>query len=136
MAFQQASSSHLPDHILPSSSDYQEQISYGCRLVQEACTRKVTDLEKEMEGLRRESAELRRVSDGLRDRNMQLEAELTRERKKATDQMEENRGVAQQARSLRDQLSKLGRFREVLGEALNTFDDMPGHGRGGHGLHG
>eukprot|EP00928_Gymnodinium_smaydae_P080062 TRINITY_DN63865_c0_g1_i1.p2 TRINITY_DN63865_c0_g1~~TRINITY_DN63865_c0_g1_i1.p2 ORF type:complete len:208 (-),score=34.31 TRINITY_DN63865_c0_g1_i1:164-709(-) len=115
-------SHQLSAELAASSGDFQEQISYGCRLVQEACVRKVSDMEKELDGLRQEVAELRRQGEGLRDRNHQLEADLAEKRRRAQEQLDENRGVAQQARVLREQLRKLGKFRETLGEAFSSLD--------------
>lgn len=118
---------HSLDSVPLAGSDYIEQISYGCKLVQDACGRKVQDLEKELENLKREAVELRRQSDVLRDRNMQLESELLKERKKAQEQLEENRTVATQATTLRSSLSKLGKFRDTLGDAFQVLDtDMSG----------
>eukprot|EP00927_Polykrikos_kofoidii_P052652 TRINITY_DN4654_c0_g1_i6.p1 TRINITY_DN4654_c0_g1~~TRINITY_DN4654_c0_g1_i6.p1 ORF type:complete len:283 (+),score=35.05 TRINITY_DN4654_c0_g1_i6:103-849(+) len=107
---------------LSHGADYQEQISYGCKLVQRACTAKVLELEKELSNLQREVLELRTQAEGLHNRNTHLETELADKRKKSQAQMEDNRAVAQQAISLRQHLQKLGRFKDTLGEAFSQLD--------------
>eukprot|EP00933_Yihiella_yeosuensis_P048326 TRINITY_DN44430_c0_g1_i1.p1 TRINITY_DN44430_c0_g1~~TRINITY_DN44430_c0_g1_i1.p1 ORF type:complete len:136 (-),score=32.46 TRINITY_DN44430_c0_g1_i1:75-482(-) len=107
------------------SGDYQEQIAYGCRMVQEASAQKVHDLEMELEQLRREMESMRRKGDNLREHNAKLEAELKESKKRNQDQMEENRNVAQQVFTLRAQVGKLGQFRSCLDQACTILDDTP-----------
>merc|ERR1712228_164769 len=102
--------------------NFQEQVAHGCRIIQDACSRKVAGQEKELEKLRQESEELRRQSESLRDRNLALEAELAESRRRNELQIEENRGVLQQAHSLRHRMGKLGSMKAALQTAFAGFD--------------
>mmetsp|Transcript_23505 Transcript_23505/g.42394 ORF Transcript_23505/g.42394 Transcript_23505/m.42394 type:complete len:135 (-) Transcript_23505:103-507(-) len=104
------------------SGDWQEQISYGCRMVQEASGVKIKEMERELERLRQESEELRRKGEGLRERNVSLEAELKESKKRNQEQLEENRGVASQVFNYRSQMGKLGQFRQSLDQAVSHVD--------------
>eukprot|EP00930_Biecheleria_cincta_P078989 TRINITY_DN66648_c0_g1_i1.p1 TRINITY_DN66648_c0_g1~~TRINITY_DN66648_c0_g1_i1.p1 ORF type:complete len:132 (+),score=33.21 TRINITY_DN66648_c0_g1_i1:44-439(+) len=110
-----------PDAVL-CSGDWQEQMAYGCRMVQEASAQKIRDAERELERLRQESEELRRKAEQLRERNLSLDAELKDSKKRNQEQMEENRGVAAQVFSLRAQMGKLGQFRHSLDQAVSYVD--------------
>mmetsp|Transcript_1877 Transcript_1877/g.4283 ORF Transcript_1877/g.4283 Transcript_1877/m.4283 type:complete len:172 (-) Transcript_1877:79-594(-) len=110
------SSSHSKNY------DYEAEIGRGCRLVQDSCKRKVSELEAVMEKLRKERDELQRQGEALRNRNTTLETELTESRKRNQAQMEQNTIIAQRAEMLRAHMAKLSGFRSSLSEAFSTLD--------------
>eukprot|EP00930_Biecheleria_cincta_P030992 TRINITY_DN21477_c0_g1_i1.p1 TRINITY_DN21477_c0_g1~~TRINITY_DN21477_c0_g1_i1.p1 ORF type:complete len:233 (-),score=41.06 TRINITY_DN21477_c0_g1_i1:371-1000(-) len=111
-----------PSDAVLCSGDWQDQIAYGCRMVQESSAQKIREMERELERLRQESEELRRKGEQLRERNMSLDSELKESKKRNQEQMEENRGVAQMVFSLRAQMGKLGKFRQSLDQACSFVD--------------
>mmetsp|Transcript_80614 Transcript_80614/g.224327 ORF Transcript_80614/g.224327 Transcript_80614/m.224327 type:complete len:208 (+) Transcript_80614:110-733(+) len=108
--------------MVPVGKEYQDQIMYGCRLIQDACSRKVTDMQKEVDALRQEINDYRKQAETLRERNNQLEADVSEKKRKSQEQLDMNRSIIEQAAALRAQLARLGKFRDMLGEAFTTFD--------------